>query len=148
MWADPDVVRHITGKPITETEAWARLLRYVGHWSLLGFGYWVVVDRADGTYLGEVGLADGHRDIDPPFDGAPEAGWVMTTASHGKGLAREAVRTALAWADANLAANRTVCMIAPAHEASLRLAKDVGYANESQARFMGETVVVLERSKP
>ena len=148
MWADPDVVRHISGKPSTETEAWARLLRYIGHWSLLGFGYWVVEDRADGTFLGEVGLADYHRDIDPPFGGAPEAGWVMTTASHGRGLAREAVRAVLAWADTNLAANRTVCMIAPAHDASLRLARDVGYANESRARFMGGTVVVLERPKP
>ncbi len=36
MWADPEVTRYIGGKPLTEEESWARLLRYVGHWSLLG----------------------------------------------------------------------------------------------------------------
>jgi hypothetical protein len=37
---NPDVTRHIGGKPYTEEESWARFLRYFGHWLLLGFGYW------------------------------------------------------------------------------------------------------------
>ena len=41
MWADPVVTRHIGGRPLSEEESWTRLLRYVGHWALLGFGYWV-----------------------------------------------------------------------------------------------------------
>ena len=118
------------------------------HWQLLGFGYWVVEDRTNGTFLGEVGFADYHREIDPPFSGTPEAGWVMTVASHGYGLAREAVRAALEWADANLSANRTVCMIAPEHEASLRLARNLGCTNERYAQHMGSRVITLERTKP
>jgi RimJ/RimL family protein N-acetyltransferase len=39
MWADPHVARFIGGKPATQEESWARLLRYAGHWRLLGFGY-------------------------------------------------------------------------------------------------------------
>ncbi|MBX2805587.1 MAG: GNAT family N-acetyltransferase [Hyphomicrobiales bacterium] len=147
MWADPEVVRHISGKPSTETETWFRLLRYAGHWDLLGYGYWAVTDRASGAFLGEAGLADYRRDIEPDFRGAPEAGWVMATASHGRGLAREAVTAILAWADENLSAIRTVCMISPEHDASLRLAKDVGYVNACQAKYMGSDVVVLERAR-
>ncbi len=148
MWSDPNVVRYISGKPSSKAEAWTHLLRYAGHWNLLGFGYWVVEDRTSATFLGEVGFADYHREIDPPFDGTPEAGWVMTVASHGQGLAREAVRAALEWADKNLYANQTVCMIAPEHAASLRLARDLGYANERYAQHMGSTVITLERTKP
>ena len=38
MWSDPEVVRFIGGRPFTREEAWARLLRYVGHWTMLGYG--------------------------------------------------------------------------------------------------------------
>jgi RimJ/RimL family protein N-acetyltransferase len=145
MWSDPDVVRHISGKPSSEAESWARLLRYAGHWNLLGFGYWAVEDRTTGMFIGEVGFADHRRDIDPPFDGIPEAGWVMAVASHGRGLAREAIRAALEWADANLSTKRTVCMIAPEHERSLRLARDVGYGHERYAQYRNKRVIVLER---
>ena len=65
MWADPEVTRHITGVPSTREESWARLLRYAGLWPLLGFGYWLVEDRATGRFLGEVGFANFQRDIEP-----------------------------------------------------------------------------------
>lgn len=42
LWANPDVTRHITGTPSTPEATWARLLRYAGHWTLLGYGYWAV----------------------------------------------------------------------------------------------------------
>src|SRR5208283_4045760 len=45
MWADPAVTRYIGDKPLTEEESWTKFLRYVGHWSLLGFGYWWLKKR-------------------------------------------------------------------------------------------------------
>src|SRR6266852_3653014 len=57
MWADPGVTRYIGGKPLNEEESWTKLLRYVGHWSLLNFGYWVVEEKATGMYIGEIGFA-------------------------------------------------------------------------------------------
>ena len=77
MWTDPVVMRHLGGRPLTMEEMWARLLRYAGSWSLLGFGYWVVRERATGRFVGEVGLADLRRDIEPRLGGVPEAGWVL-----------------------------------------------------------------------
>src|SRR4051794_8967766 len=50
MWADPKVVRYIRPTPFTEEETWARLLRYVGHWALLGDGFWVVEDKNTGEF--------------------------------------------------------------------------------------------------
>ena len=79
MWADPQVTRFIGGRPSTEEEAWARFLRYPGHWALLGYGYWVVVEKATGGFVGEVGLADFRREMTPSFAGEPEAGWALAT---------------------------------------------------------------------
>ena len=68
LWSDPDVVRYILGKPSTRAESWSRLLRYIGHWQALSFGYWVVEDRLTGQLLGEVGLADYKRDMTPSIE--------------------------------------------------------------------------------
>ncbi|GMG82990.1 GNAT family N-acetyltransferase [Paralimibaculum aggregatum] len=147
LWGDPAVVRHITGRPATASEAWARLLRHAGHWALMGFGYWAVTGRETGTFLGEVGLAEYRRAVTPGFDGRPEAGWVMATAAQGRGLAREAVAAALAWADTALPAAETVCMIAPEHAASLRLARDLGYGSRIAGHLAGEPVAILRRPR-
>src|SRR5271155_4605286 len=89
MWADPIVTRHITrhigGRPFSEEESWHRLLRYVGHWVLLGFGYWVVEEKATGAFIGEVGFADWKRSLEPSLGEMPEIGWVFASSSHGKG---------------------------------------------------------------
>lgn len=77
LWADPDVTRFIGGRPSTEEESWTRFLRYLGHWSALGFGYWAVREKNSGRYVGEVGFADYRRDIEPSLGGAPEIGWVL-----------------------------------------------------------------------
>src|SRR4051794_10632439 len=97
LWSDPQVTRHIGGRPSTPEEVWARLMRYVGHWSLLGYGYWCVREKVGGRFVGEVGFADWRRDLEPSFDGAPEAGWALTPAFHGRGYASEAVAAMLAW---------------------------------------------------
>ena len=148
MWADAAVVRHITGTPSTRSESWARIQQHAGHWALLGYGYWAVTDRDSGRFLGAAGFGDYLRDIDPPIDGTPEAGWVMTTAAQGRGLAREAVGAALDWAERHLPPPRTVCIISPDHAASLRLAAAVGYGDQRLARFKDDNVALLTRNRP
>ena len=127
IWADPVVVRHTIGKPSTEQATWFRLLRYAGHWSILGYGYWAVEDKATGAFIGEVGFADFKRDIKPSIEGIPEVGWVLSTEHHGKGYATEALEAALHWSDAHLANERTVCIITPANSASIRVAEKCGF---------------------
>ncbi|MEM9761661.1 MAG: GNAT family N-acetyltransferase [Pseudomonadota bacterium] len=145
MWADPVVVRHIYDRPQTDAESWFRLLRYRGHCALLGFGYWAVIDRDDQSYLGEVGFADYRREIDPPFDGMPEAGWVMTARAHGRGLALEAMEAALDWFDTNNDASRTVAMISAENAGSVRLAKALGYEMTRTGVYNGKDRLIFER---
>ena len=42
QWADPAVVKYIGGTPSSREASWSRLLRYPGHWQMLGFGYWIL----------------------------------------------------------------------------------------------------------
>src|SRR5260221_8660924 len=95
MWGDPIVTRHIGGKPFSAEEVWARLLRYAGHWSLMGFGYWVIEEKSSGRFVGEVGVADLKRTIAPSFGGAPEIGWALSAWAHGAGFATDAVGAAI-----------------------------------------------------
>jgi RimJ/RimL family protein N-acetyltransferase len=148
MWGDPLVTRHIGGRPSTEEEAWARVLRYGGLWSLLGYGYWVVRERGSGRFVGEVGLAEFRREVTPSLEGAPEAGWVLAPWAHGRGFATEAVRAALAWGDAHLAAPRTVCLIAPGNAASIHVAGKCGFRELARGTYKGEDTIICERPRP
>ncbi len=145
LWGDPAVVRYISGKASTSSESWARLLNYAGHWALLGFGFWAVEERGSGRYVGEVGLADFKRDIEPGFEGTPEAGWVLAPWSHGKGYATEAVEAALTWGGKELGMTRCICMIDPAHKASQRVAEKCGFKVFAETTFKGSPVLLLER---
>ena len=146
MWGDPAVTRFIGGKPQTPEEAWGRLLRYAGHWALLGFGYWVVLDKATGAFLGEAGFADYHRDLTPPLGDTPEAGWVFAPAAHGQGYASEAVQAVHDWGRTHFQTAQSACIIQPENAASLRLAARVGYQETYRAEWRGQTAIVLHRN--
>jgi RimJ/RimL family protein N-acetyltransferase len=39
MWKDAEFYRFTSGAPLSEEEAWTKMIRHAGHWSFLGFGY-------------------------------------------------------------------------------------------------------------
>ena len=145
MWGDPVVTRFIGGRPFSGEEVWTRILRYAGHWHLLGFGYWALEDKATGQFLGEVGFAEYQREIDPPLDGAPEIGWVLAPHAHGKGYATEAVRAALAWGDRHFEGPRTACLIHPDNLPSIRLAEKCGYREWLRTSYKGQPTILFSR---
>jgi RimJ/RimL family protein N-acetyltransferase len=147
MWEEPEVVKFITGRPSTRQESWMRLLRYGGLWSLLGYGYWAVREKGSRRFVGDIGFADFHRQIEPPITGLPEGGWVFATWAHGRGFASEALAAALAWLDDHVPIARSVCLISPANAASIRLAERNGYGNALTISFSGEATLLLSRPR-
>jgi len=140
MWADPDPVRFIGGRPGTRQDSWMRLLRYRGLWPLLGFGYWAVREKQSGRFAGELGFADFGRDMTPSIAGIPEAGWVLAPWARGRGFAIEALTAALAWLDGT-EHKRSVCIIDAANAPSLRLAEKLGYGDPIVAELNGPVTV-------
>jgi RimJ/RimL family protein N-acetyltransferase len=147
MWADPVVTRYVGGKPLTEEECWRRLLGYVGHWSLLGFGYWLAEEKATGNFVGEIGFADYKRDLEPSLQGIPEIGWVLASQAHGKGYATEAVGAAVAWGDSHFESGRTAGIIAPDNLPSIRVAMKCGYREFAPAKYKGNPTVMYIRDR-
>ncbi len=125
-WADPDLVRFIGGRPRTRAESWTRFTQAAGLWQLLGFGYWTVIERATGAYVGTAGLADFERGV-PELVGYPEAGWAFVPRVWGMGYATETVRAILAWSARALPGREVRCIVDPENGASLRVAEKAGF---------------------
>lgn len=146
LWAEQEVTRFIGGRPSTPEEVWSRILRHAGHWSLLGFGYFALIETATGTLVGEAGLANFHRGITPSFGAAREAGWAVLPHYQGQGLAREAMTAILAWSDTQ-APGRTVCLVHPDNQASLRLAGALGYGEYARTIYKDTPAILLARER-
>lgn len=140
-------MRFIGGQVQNEQAVWFRLLRYAGMWSMLGFGYWVFEDKASGRYLGEGGLANACRGV-ALLEGVPEIGWALSPDAGGRGIASEAVGVVTDWADRQLRAPLTRCIIEPGNVASLRVAEKSGYALIETVDMGGTAISVLERRAP
>lgn len=145
MWGDAEVTHFIGGKPSTRDEVWNRLLRYVGHWAVLGYGYWALEEKATGAFVGEIGFADFKRDMQPSFEGIPELGWALAAPAHGKGYATEAVRTAIDWGRGHFNGARIVCMISPENAASIRVAEKCGFRQFGETNYKGAASLLFER---
>jgi RimJ/RimL family protein N-acetyltransferase len=151
MWAHPVVVTHFGGKPFNREDSWNRLLRYVGHWDLLGYGIWTVTYAGQDVHIGDVGFLHGERTGVPAFE-CPEAAWSFHPEAQGQGFASEAVAAALAWADARAGSgtdprfSRTVAMIHPANAASIAVARRCGFRIYGEAVYKEQTLGLWERS--
>jgi RimJ/RimL family protein N-acetyltransferase len=146
-WADPLVYKYILGRPATREDAWVQLLRYMGLWPALGYGYWAVVEKSSGQYIGEIGVADFHRDITPPLDGSPEFGWILTPNAHGKGYASEALNAITNWVDQNIEAETTCCIIDPANHPSIRLAEKLSFKKTATLAYKDKPTLLLYRKR-
>ncbi len=142
----PEVHRHFGPQPMGAEECWRRMTAAVGGWQFNGFGTWAVEDKADRTLVGSVGLFTAWRDLEPEFGEDPEMGWIMATQTHGRGLAFEAGRAALEWAEANLAPTPIWAIIAPENEPSFRLAERLGFERLNETLYNNEPTAVLRRA--
>ncbi len=144
MWNDPIVTRFIGGRPYTAEEVWQRLQRYAGSWALLGHGFWAIEDKATSRLVGEIGIMDAKRDIDPPFGSDRELGWALLPEVHGKGYASEALQAALDWEKQYLNGDCLVALIDPDNAPSIRLAHKFGFAERARATYKGVATIQFE----
>ena len=146
FWRQPEVVRFITGTPFSREESWKKLLRTVGHWHVLGFGFFAIEERQSGRFIGEAGFQEMLRELTPSIEGTLEAGWGIHPAFQGRGYALEAMGAAMAWADGKFPQSDYSCIISPANEASLHIAQRLGFAGDRLAEYLGKPVRILRRA--
>lgn len=145
LWGDENVTRFIGGKPSTREESWRRFVNYRGMWALLGFSYWLYEEKDTGAYVGEGGFGSFKRDVGAHDFGAPEQGWAVLPAMHGRGYATEAAKAQLQWAEKHFGRTDFICMIAPQNQPSLNVAEKLGYREFARTAYKGEPSVLLRR---
>ena len=143
---DDEVMRFVGGKGLSEEDCWRRMAASVGMWDLLGFGGWAVVRKADEKLVGMVSLFNAWRALEPEFGEDPEMGWIFATEVHGQGIAGEACRAVLDWADEHLPEKPFWAIVAPENGASLKLADKLGFKRLQDSFYNGEATAVLRRS--
>lgn len=144
----PDPSDPASPPSLNAEDAWARLLRFIGHWSVFGFGPFLVIEPETGMMIGEVGFAHFRRGHGSDYDQAPEAMWKVSRPHQGHGFAKEAIRSSIAWFNRKGFAERTVCMIDKENAASRRIADNVGFVPFREAEYRGTQVLLFERRTP
>lgn len=144
MWAEPEVYRHISGRQRSREEMWLRFLQAHGTWHFFGFGYFSVIEKASGRYLGMTGFQDAMRDIEPSLVGSLEVGWVFASHAHGRGIAFEASQAAFDWARGMHPGRKVTAIIAPENTASIRIARKLGLEAGPDVSYHDSIVTLFE----
>jgi RimJ/RimL family protein N-acetyltransferase len=142
---DSEVMRHFSGPIASKEDSWRRLAASVGSWPLLGLGGWAVALKLGGELVGMVSLFNGWRALEPVFGEEPEMGWIFAKEVHGQGMAGEACRAVLAWADSSLQPTPIWAIVAPTNQPSFKLAERLGFERLGDTIYNDETTAVLRR---
>jgi RimJ/RimL family protein N-acetyltransferase len=145
LYDDPIVMAHIHGQEFTREDRWSRLLRHLGHWAAFGFGLWAIEEKETGAYVGATGAFNLKRDMTPPMEDMPEAGWTLASRVHGRGYATEATLAALAWTDTFLNHPRMFCIIATENRPSIRVAEKCGFRLSGETLYKNEPTLIYLR---
>ncbi|WP_342076540.1 GNAT family N-acetyltransferase [Yoonia sp. SS1-5] len=108
------------GGPFTRAQAFTQLAEIIGHWTLRGYGRWIIADRVDDKPLGVVGL------FYPEDWPEPEIAWSVFAQGEGRGLAYEAACAARHYAYDTLGWTTAITLVDPSNTRSVALAKRMG----------------------
>jgi RimJ/RimL family protein N-acetyltransferase len=146
LYADPRVMRHISGGVAFSRERVASLLEHgVRQWRELGFGPWAALDKASGAWIGEIGL---NEIPDWPDVHKIEVGWELRPAWWGRGLAPEGGRAALQFGFAEHHLERIISVTKAENTPSRRVMEKIGLSYQGTRAYReGEAVwYALERT--
>jgi RimJ/RimL family protein N-acetyltransferase len=118
--ADSEVMRYISGHPVSRADAWRSLAVMIGHWALRGYGMWGVERVSDGAFVGRVGLWN------PEGWPGLEVGWTLAKEFWGQGYATEAARAAMKFAFLTQDIIQLLSVIDVDNRASQRVAERLG----------------------
>jgi RimJ/RimL family protein N-acetyltransferase len=140
--ADPEVMRYLTGKPMSRAEAWRHMAMMVGHWVLRGYGCWAVEERETGTLVGRIGFND------PAGWPGFEIGWTLGRPYWGRGYAIEGARAALDYAFNELDKAHVISLIHPENRGSIAVAEKLGEKLEGETEVLGIPVLIYGIDRP
>lgn len=117
--ADEELARHLGGVQ-TEAQAWRSLNALIGHWHVRGFGFFSVLEKESGQWVGRVGPLYPHQWPER------EVGWTISQPFWRKGYAKEAAIASMDFVFSELGWDKVAHLIAHDNIASQGVAKSIG----------------------
>jgi RimJ/RimL family protein N-acetyltransferase len=130
--ADPAVMEFMP-RPLSRAESDDFVRRAQRHIEARGWGLWAVEGRADGQFIGYVGLAV--PSFSEHFTPCVEIGWRLRRASWGHGYATEAARECLRVAFETLGLPEVVAFTVPANVRSRAVMQRLGMVHNPRDDF-------------
>jgi RimJ/RimL family protein N-acetyltransferase len=130
------------GGVCSRDDAWRRMAMLLGHWSLRGYGPWVIEDKASGQFAGYSGPWNPHGWPEP------EIMWGLAANAQGRGFATEAARRARDFAYSELGWRSAISCIVNENLPSQRVAARLGATLEKTAEIRGYAVGIYRHPGP
>jgi RimJ/RimL family protein N-acetyltransferase len=129
---DPRVMAHFPRRlPAADSDA--MVARLQDHWDDHGFGIGAAERKADGAFIGMVGLASAR--FDAPVCPCVEIGWRLAAEHWGQGYATEAARAWLAHGFGTLGLPEIVAFVVPANLRSQAVMTRIGMRRDPARDF-------------
>jgi len=119
IYADAEVMRYLSGHPLTREETAGWLSYFLSGWEQYGFGWWAVVLKESGQLIGHCGLQFIH--VTPEI----ELTYGLARTYWRKGLASEAARACLRYGFEGLQLDRIYALADPGNIGSHRVMERV-----------------------
>ena len=118
--ADEATMRFLGGKVMDRALAWRNMAMVMGHWQIRGYGFFSVIEKETGAWVGRIGPWN------PEGWLQPEVGWTIHPAHTRKGYASEAGEAAIKYAFETLGWAEVVHVIEDGNVASIGVAEKLG----------------------
>lgn len=123
MCAEEDTMRFLGGAQ-PPAGAWRQMATIAGSWAMLGYGFFSVIEKASGKWIGRLGpWRPGGLQGDWPGN---EVGYGVNRYARGKGFAGEGATAAMNWAFEHLGWDEVIHCIAAENADSIKLATRLG----------------------
>lgn len=130
--ADPEVMAHMRA-PLDRAGTDELVDRIEAGWREHGFGLWAVEARADGRFVGFVGLS--RPNFEAHFTPAVEVGWRLARDAWGHGYATEAAAAAVEFGFDVLGLTEIVSFTVPANSRSRGVMERLGMTHDPADDF-------------
>ncbi|EEF26001.1 N-acetyltransferase, putative [Ricinus communis] len=140
---NPEVMRHITGRPETAEETTALIARVKSAWATLGYAWWALIDSESGRLIGSGCIQNIERNPANPL----EIGWRLAPDAQGKGYATEAAQAMANFAFDTLKTKELVAVCHPDNTGSEKVMQRLGMTYRGVERWYNTDTTVYVMTK-
>jgi len=144
LYSDPQVRRYFPEGTLTYEETKEELEWFLsGHPAQPQLGLWATIHKETGEFIGRCGLLPWTIEQRPEV----EVAYLLAKTYWGQGLGTEVAQALVDYGFQQLHISRLICLIDPANQASIKVARKIGMNLEKVGEIDGELTQLYSRSK-